>query len=64
MGKLYKKISPWIVKAGMAIYLIVPGGSIVLLTLYFVFPDLFRAEVKKLWEKSKIVLRKIGIIKS
>jgi hypothetical protein len=48
---------------GMAIYIIVPGGSIVLIILFFIFPDLFRGEIKKLWESAKRTFRKIGIIK-
>ena len=60
---IYKKVSPWIVKSGIMIYLIVPGGSIILCLLALIFPNLFREEMKKLWEKGKIFLRKIGIIK-
>ena len=60
---LYEKIKPWIVKIGMTIYIFVPGGSIILLILFLIFPDLFMGEVKKLWESIKRTLRKIGIIK-
>lgn len=59
-----KKWGPWITWAGMMIYAIMPGGSVILLLLFLIFPDLFRAEIKNLWETTKKMLRKIGIIKS
>ena len=61
--RLYEKIKPWIVNVGMTIYIIIPGGSIVLLVLFLIFPNLFRDEVKKLWQTTKTVLKKIGMIK-
>ena len=63
MSNIRKRIDPWIVKIGMMIYLIAPGGSVILVLLALVFPGLFREELKKLWKKTKAFLRKIGIIK-